>query len=119
MEADKIIDVNEIVGSNSEEWVNFDLTRVNDCIVRLGIFKGKFHWHHHDKEDELFFVLSGKLLLDLEEGTLELGPNQGYTVPKGVEHRTRAVERTVCLMMEGSTVNPQGDRSLSMGPLSE
>ena len=109
MDAGPVIDVNNIVGENKEKWINFDLTRVNDCVVRLGIFEGEFHWHHHEREDEMFFVLSGKLLLDIGDGTIELGPNQGYTVPMGVEHRTRAESKTVCLMIEGCTVNPRGD----------
>jgi len=105
----KLIDIDEIVSSTKEKWSNRTLTEVNDCLVRLGIFEGEFHWHHHDREDELFFVLSGKLLLDLEGRTIELMPNQGFTVPKGVEHRTRAKERTVVLMVEGNTVRPAGD----------
>ncbi|HNW42878.1 MAG TPA: cupin domain-containing protein [Elusimicrobiales bacterium] len=79
------------------------------CVVRLGIFDGEFHWHKHDAEDELFYVLEGRLLLDLEGQTLELLPNQGYTVPRTVLHRTRAREKTVVLMVEKNTVNPKGD----------
>lgn len=104
-----VINVSKMVQENQEKWINFNLTEVNDAIVRLGIFEGEFHWHKHDKEDELFFVLEGKLLLDLEGETLELLPQQGYTVPKTVLHRTRALEKTIVLMVEGNTVNPKGD----------
>ena len=104
-----VLDINRLVAGNKEKWINFNLTEVNDCIVRLGIFDGEFHWHKHDGEDELFFVLEGKLLLDLEGKTLELGPGQGYTVPRTVLHRTRAKEKTVVLMVEKNTVNPKGD----------
>lgn len=104
-----VIDVARLVEENKEKWANFNLTEVNDCIVRLGVFEGEFHWHRHDLEDELFYVLSGKLLLDLEGKTVELLPNQGYTVPCAVPHRTRALEKTVVLMVEKSTVNPAGD----------
>lgn len=107
---DGLIDVGRIVSETKEKWTNFTLAHINDSVVRLGIFEGEFHWHHHDREDELFFVLSGRLLLDLEGRTLELGPNQGYAVPRGVEHRTRAKVRTVVLMVEGDTVDPKGDR---------
>jgi len=105
----KIIDVSKLVHENKEKWVNVNLAEINDAIVRLGIFEGEFHWHKHDKEDELFFVLEGRLLLDLESQTVELLPNQGYTVPKRVLHRTRAKEKTIVLMVEGNTVNPRGD----------
>lgn len=104
-----LIDVSKIVESCEEKWINFNLTEVNDCIVRLGIVEGEFHWHKHDEEDEFFFVVEGKLLLDLENETIELSPWQGYTVPRKVLHRTRAEEKTVMLMVEKSTVNPKGD----------
>jgi mannose-6-phosphate isomerase-like protein (cupin superfamily) len=105
----EIIDIPSIVETCSEKWYNTTLCQVNDSLVRLGIFEGEFHWHHHDDEDEFFYVISGKLLLDLKEGTIEINQNQAYTVPKGVEHRTRAEEKTVVLMVETETVNPKGD----------
>lgn len=105
----RVIDVSQLVSENEEQWVNINLTEVNDTLIRLGIFEGEFHWHKHDREDELFFVLEGRLILDLEGETLELNPNQGYTVPRKVLHRTRAEEKTVVLMVEGNTVNPEGD----------
>jgi mannose-6-phosphate isomerase-like protein (cupin superfamily) len=105
----EIIDINGIVEATEEKWMNCTLSEVNDSLIRMGIFEGDFHWHHHDKEDEFFFVVSGKLLLDLEDKTLELTPGQGFTVPRGVEHRTRAEEKTVVLMVEGNTIKPRGD----------
>src|SRR5919109_5242677 len=83
-----------------EPWTNRTLTRVNDSVVRLGVVQGDFHWHKHDDEDEFFLVLEGELLIDVEErGTVTLGRHQGYTVPRGVVHRTRAPRRTVILMV--------------------
>jgi mannose-6-phosphate isomerase-like protein (cupin superfamily) len=105
----EIIDISSIVEACPEKWYNATLSEVNDSLVRLGIFEGEFHWHHHDEEDEFFYVVSGRLLLDLEDGTIELNQNQAYTVPKRVEHRTRAEEKTVVLMVETGTVNPSGD----------
>jgi len=105
----QIIDINKIVDSTSEKWINFTLTEVNDSLIRLGIFEGEFHWHHHDNEDEFFYVISGKLELDVEDKTYVLLPNQGFTVPRCVEHRTRAKEKTIVIMVEGNTVNPKGD----------
>jgi len=105
----RVIDVGSLARSRTDKWWNADLCEVNDCVVRLGVFEGEFHWHKHDLEDELFFVVSGLLLLDLEGGTIELAPAQGYTVPRGVLHRTRAVRRTVVLMVEAKGVRPAGD----------
>lgn len=90
-------------------WFNQSLCTVNDCVARLGIFQGEFHWHHHDKEDELFYVVSGKLLVDFEDRTETLGPGEGIMVPHGIRHRTRAPEKTVALMFEGAGVVPTGD----------
>jgi mannose-6-phosphate isomerase-like protein (cupin superfamily) len=93
-----------------EPWFNQTLTRVNDSVVRLGVLHGEFHWHKHDHEDELFLVLEGQLLVDVEGAeTTTLNPHQAYTVPKGVVHRTRAPVRTVVLMIEGAGVVPTGD----------
>ncbi|MBI1724794.1 MAG: cupin domain-containing protein, partial [Candidatus Tectomicrobia bacterium] len=80
-----------------------------DCVVRLGVMQGEFHWHKHDKEDEFFYVVEGRFVIDLEGRTVGLTPRQGFTVPRGVMHRTRAPERSVILMIEAAGVMPTGD----------
>jgi mannose-6-phosphate isomerase-like protein (cupin superfamily) len=91
------------------DWFNQTLCRVNDSVVRLGVLKGEFHWHRHEKEDEFFYLVEGKLLIDFEDRTMELAPGQGVVVPRGASHRPRAPERTLVLMVEASTVMPTGD----------
>ena len=105
----ELVDVGKLADECTEQWWNQTLCQVNDCVVRLGVLEGEFHWHSHDKEDEFFYVLEGKLLLDLEGRTVELGPRQGMMVPRRVQHRTRAPARTVVLMIEAATVVPTGD----------
>jgi mannose-6-phosphate isomerase-like protein (cupin superfamily) len=105
----ELIDIKKLQEECKEPWFNQTLCKVNDCVVRLGVVKGEFHWHKHDNEDEFFYVVEGKFLIDLGDRTVELNPQQGFTVPKGVMHRTRAPERTVILMIEGSGVVPTGD----------
>ena len=105
----ELIDVQKLQKERQEQWFNQTLCQVNDCVVRLGVVKGEFHWRKHDEEDEFFYTVDGKLLVDLENQTIELTPQQGLTVPKGVLHRTRAPERTVILMIEGNTVTATGD----------
>jgi mannose-6-phosphate isomerase-like protein (cupin superfamily) len=83
---------------------------VNDCVVRLGVVQGEFHWHKHDDEDEFFYVVEGHFIIDLEDRTVELDPHQGFTVSKGVMHRPRAPQKTVILMIEGAGVKPAGDK---------
>jgi mannose-6-phosphate isomerase-like protein (cupin superfamily) len=93
-----------------EPWFNQTLTTVNDAVVRLGVVEGDFHWHRHDDTDEFFLVLEGQLLIDLQDReTVVLEPHQGYTVPRNVEHRTRAPVRTAILMVEAAGVQPTGD----------
>ena len=93
-----------------EPWFNQTLTTVNDAVVRLGVLEGEFHWHKHDTEDEFFLVLEGQLLIDLQDrDTIVLERHQGYTVPRGVMHRTRAPQRVAILMVEPAGVVPTGD----------
>lgn len=103
------IDVQALVDACTEAWYNQTLCRVNSSVVRLGVVQGEYHWHKHDTEDEFFYVVAGRFLIDLEGRTVELGPRQGFVVPKGVMHRTRAPERTVVLMVEGAGIVPTGD----------
>lgn len=103
------IDLPALVEACEHDWFNQSLCRVNDSVVRLGVFKGEFHFHKHDREDEFFLVLDGELLVDFEEETVELSRHQGILVPHGVVHRTRSPERSVVLMIEGDTVEPTGD----------
>jgi mannose-6-phosphate isomerase-like protein (cupin superfamily) len=105
------VDVQALIDTVTDRWWNQTLCKVNDSVVRLGIVQGEYHWHKHDDEDEFFYVVDGRLLIDLEEGNrvVELAPRQGFVVPKGVVHRTRAPERTVILMVEGAGVVPTGD----------
>ena len=105
----EVIDTHELQEKWQEGWVSQTLCQVNDCVVRLGAGRGEFHWHKHDNEDEFFYVVEGRFVIDLEERTVELGPRQGFTVPRGVLHRSKAPVRTVILMVEGSTVTPTGD----------
>src|SRR4051794_11234117 len=94
----ELVDVPALVADCTHDWYNQTLCRVNDSVVRLGVVQGEYHWHKHDTEDEFFYVVSGRFLIDLEGRTADLGPGQGFVVPKGVLHRPRAPERTVILM---------------------
>jgi mannose-6-phosphate isomerase-like protein (cupin superfamily) len=105
----ELIDVNAIIKATTEKWSNQTLTEVNNSVVRLGIVEGEFHWHRHDNDDEFFFVLQGQLLIDIEGDTIELNPNQGVTISKGVMHRPRAPIKTVMLMVETNAIVPTGD----------
>jgi mannose-6-phosphate isomerase-like protein (cupin superfamily) len=91
------------------KWYNQTLCQVNDSVVRLGVVEGEYHWHKHDHDDEFFYVVEGELFIDLEDRTVALQPRQGFVVPKGVTHRTRATARTVILMVENAGIIPTGN----------
>jgi dTDP-4-dehydrorhamnose 3,5-epimerase-like enzyme len=105
----EVIDLPLIVGAVQDRWFNQTLCKVNDSVVRLGVIQGEYHWHKHDDLDEFFYVVDGEFLIDLEDRTIALQPRQGFVVPKGVVHRTRAPEKTVILMVEGAGIVPTGD----------
>ena len=105
----EVVDVPALVAAVTDQWYNQTLCRVNDSVVRLGVMQGEYHWHKHDNDDEFFYVIEGHFLIDLEDRTVDLGPRQGFVVPKGVVHRTRAPERAVILMVENAGIIPTGD----------
>ena len=104
-----LVDVPPLVRDCTDRWYNQTLCKVNDSVVRLGVMQGEYHWHKHDNDDEFFFVLEGRFIIDLEQQSIDLGPQQGFVVPKGVSHRTRAPERAVILMVETAAIIPTGD----------
>jgi len=104
----EVVDVQALVDAARHPWYNQTLCRVNDSVVRLGVVKGEYHWHKHDTDDEFFYVVEGTFIVDLEERSVELHPRQGFVVPRGVVHRTRAPERAVILMVETAAIVPTG-----------
>ena len=105
----ELVDIPDLIASCKDRWYNQTLCQVNASVVRLGVVQGEYHWHKHDNDDEFFFVIDGRFMIDLEGRTVELEPQQGFVVPKGVLHRTRAPQRAVILMVENAGVVPTGD----------
>ena len=110
----ELIDVKALADACEYKWFNQTLCKVNDSVVRVGVVEGEYHWHKHDEDDEFFYVVEGKLIIDLQleqqkDRIVELAPGQGFVVPKGVVHRTRAPQRTVILMVENAGIIPTGD----------
>jgi mannose-6-phosphate isomerase-like protein (cupin superfamily) len=105
----EVIDLNALAADCRQKWFNQTLCKVNDSVVRAGIIEGEYHWHKHDKDDEFFYVVDGRLMIDLESRTIELGPGQGFVVPRATMHRTRAPQRTIILMVENAGIIPTGN----------
>lgn len=104
-----VVDVPAMVRACTDRWYNQTLCKVNDSVVRLGVMQGEYHWHKHDNDDEFFFVLDGHFIIDLEGRSVDLQPREGFVVPRGVVHRTRAPEHAVILMVETASIVPTGD----------
>jgi mannose-6-phosphate isomerase-like protein (cupin superfamily) len=110
------IALDPLIAAVRHPWYNQTLARVNGSVVRLAVIQGEYHWHRHDADDEFFYVVEGRFLIDLEptaDGVtpgrvVELQPREGFVVPKGVVHRTRAPERSVILMIETASIVPTG-----------
>jgi mannose-6-phosphate isomerase-like protein (cupin superfamily) len=104
----EIIDIQELADACTFQWYNQTLCKVNESVVRLGVMQGEYHWHSHDRDDEFFYVVEGRFIVDLEGRSVELNPRQGFVVPRGTMHRTRAPVRTVVLMIETAAIVPTG-----------
>jgi hypothetical protein len=106
----ELVDVPLLVNACAVPWYNQTLCKVNESVVRLGVVHGEYHWHKHDDEDEFFYVVEGRMLMDVEgREPIELAERQGISVPAGTSHRPRAPERTIILMVEGAGIVPTGD----------
>jgi mannose-6-phosphate isomerase-like protein (cupin superfamily) len=105
----EVIDVQAMADACEFKWFNQTLCRVNESVVRVAIIEGEYHWHKHDEDDEFFYVVEGMLAVDLEGRVVELAPGQGFVVPRGTMHRTRAPQRTVILMVENAGIIPTGN----------
>ena len=86
---------------------------INDAYVKLVKLKGEFLWHHHDQEDELFWVLKGQLRMRFRENGVEreemIGPGEFIIVPHGVEHLPSADEETHVVLLEPKTTLNTGN----------
>lgn len=81
----------------------------NDNKVAVVKVLGEFVWHRHEDTDDLFLVLSGRLVIELRDGDVELGPGELFVVPRGVEHRPRADVETHVLLLEPRGTANTGD----------
>jgi mannose-6-phosphate isomerase-like protein (cupin superfamily) len=93
----------------SEHWSPQTVAQLNNCDVMVVKVKGEFVWHKHDKTDDFFLVLAGKLVIRLRDGEVELGPGELFVVPRGVEHQPYAEEETHLLLIEPTGTPNTGD----------
>jgi len=103
------ISIEDVKKLSDHPWFNRTLCAVNGSLVRIGVFKGEFHWHVHEVEDEFFLVLEGHLEIEIEgRGPVALKAMEGLMVPRGLRHKTKAPTGATVLMVEQNTIVPTG-----------
>ncbi len=93
----------------NEHWSPKVIGALNGQQVKIAKVKGAFVWHQHEKEDELFMVIKGKLQLEFRDRIEEINENEIFIVPKGVEHKPVAEEETWIMMFEPATTLNTGN----------
>jgi mannose-6-phosphate isomerase-like protein (cupin superfamily) len=105
----EVVDLGEKFGRFSEYWHPRIVGELNDSYVKLAKLKGEFVWHKHEKEDELFLVVAGTLVIRLRDRDLALQPGQLVIIPRGVEHLPVAAEEVQVLLLEPKTTVNTGE----------
>lgn len=99
--------MDEIAGKHC---LPIDVVRVNDQVVRMSCIDGEFHWHKHTNQDELFYILKGKLVIQLRDQTdITLSEGQIAVIPKGIEHCPKSIEPSYVLLFEPFVLQTRGD----------
>ena len=99
--------MNEISGKHCSP---IEVARVNYQVVRMSYVDGEFHWHKHTDQDELFYILKGKLVIQLkEQPDITLSAGQMAVIPKGVEHCPKSIEPSYILLFEPLVLQTRGD----------
>ena len=110
------VNVAEKFASIPEAWKPRIAGELNGQMVKLGKFKGEFVWHHHENEDELFFVVKGRFRMELRDRNIWLEEGEFLVVPRGVEHQPVAEQEAWVLLFEPAstlnTGNVQNERTL-------
>ena len=86
-----------------------DIFKVNETAVKLVKIKGKYHWHKHNNQDELFIVVDGQLTINFEDGKVVLNEWEGYVVKRGLMHQSFAENEALILMIEHQETVDTGD----------
>jgi len=101
-----VVNVAEKLGRFREHWQPKIVGELNESYIKLVKFQGEFVWHHHEGEDELFFVVKGSFRMWLRDRDLMVRPGEFIIIPRGVEHLPVADEEVHVLLFEPkSTLN--------------
>lgn len=103
------IELLKVIDEVKEAWQIKDIVQVHDTTLRIAKIDGAYQWHSHQKEDELFIVLKGRIVIDLEEGPVELKEMESFLVKRGTRHRSRSEEPSWVLLIEPSRTKTRGE----------
>jgi mannose-6-phosphate isomerase-like protein (cupin superfamily) len=92
-----------------ETWVPKVIGELNGQLVKIAKFEGEYVWHAHEREDEMFLVIDGRIEIQFRDRTVPLGPGELCIVPRGVEHRPRSLGPAAVMLFEPATVRSTGD----------
>ncbi len=105
----EVVNVGQKLSLFNDLWSPKIIAELNDNYVKLAKIQGEFIWHKHDDDDEMFFVISGDLNIELREKTLKLKPGELAVIPKGVEHRPVAKNEVSIMLIETKETINTGD----------
>lgn len=103
------INFHDVIDNIKEPWEPKDIAYISDAALRVAMIQGAYDWHTHKQEDELFFVLKGKIYIDTEKGSIELNELEGFLVKKGIRHRSRSDAPAWVLLFEPKKTKTKGE----------
>ena len=110
------INIAEKLAAFEDRWSPKLVARVNDTDIKLVKLKGEFVWHHHAREDELFLVLKGRLLMQMRDREEWIEEGEFIVIPHGFEHRPVAPEEVELMLIEPrgtlNTGNVENERTV-------
>lgn len=105
----EVVNLNEKFNLFNEQWSPKIVGELNDSHVKLAKVQGEFVWHHHENEDELFFVVKGRLTIKFRDQDLTIHEGEFAIIPRGVEHMPAAEEEVWIMMLEPQTTSNTGN----------
>jgi len=105
------INFKDIEKKLKEAWQPQDVTYVNETALRMAKIDGAYTWHTHTNEDEFFYVLKGKIFIDLENESVELNEGEGFLVKRDTRHRSRSEKPAWVLLIEPVATKTKGEET--------
>ncbi|MFW9921959.1 MAG: cupin domain-containing protein [Candidatus Thorarchaeota archaeon] len=104
------INIQEKMAELDGPWKPIDIVNINDQVIRLALFKGEYHWHKHEREDELFLVYKGKITIEVKnKEEISLQEGECIVIPKGMEHKPKSEGKSYVLLFEPKKLKSKGD----------